>query len=364
MSGHSITHKQLFFIIFQTQIGVGVLSLPYALFVKAKIDGWISLLIAGILVQFSILAIWKLCERFPQNTIYDILPKIMGKYLGRFLNFIYTLHFLFVSSLILIMYNSIIGKWILFETPSWVIIFIMASVGGYVITSTPREIARFFLIITPLLLILLFLILYAYRDVQPLYILPVGQSGMLAIIKGSADAIVALLGFDAALVFLAYTSGTPEKKMKVISFASFCVTIIYAFIVLTAFIFFNPEEIIIIPEPVLYMLKAFSFSIIERTDLIFLSVWIISVATSFISYLFIAAKGVQTLFKLQHHQKTAPYVAIICAFIAMIPNEKLEIVKWNKYISLNSILFSGFLPIILYFVAFIRKKKEKGAASS
>jgi spore germination protein (amino acid permease) len=364
MNGHTITHRQLFFLIIQTQIGVGVLSLPYSLFVKAKIDGWISLIIAGLLIQFSILAIWKLCDRFPQNTIYEILPKIMGKTLGLVFNVIYTLHFAFISILILIMYNNIIGKWILFETPHWVIIFIMAIAGWYFITSSPREIVRFFVIVTPLLLILFVLIMYAYTDVHLLYIFPVGQTGLMTIIKSSSDAVVALLGFDAALVFLAYTSGTSAKKIKVISFASFCITVMYGFIVFTTYIFFNPEEIVIVPEPVLYMLKAFSFSIIERTDLIFLSIWIISVATSFISYLFIAAKGVQTLFRLKHHQKGAPYLAIFCGVIAIIPNEKLEVVTWNKYISLTSLIFSALFPIVLLLIAVLRKKQEKGAASS
>ncbi|MFD1357222.1 GerAB/ArcD/ProY family transporter [Fictibacillus halophilus] len=364
MNNHTITHRQLFFLIVQTQVGVGVLSLPYSLFAKAKIDGWIALIIAGLFIQFSILAIWKLCDRFPQNTIYDILPKIMGKNLGFVFNFIYTLHFAFISILILIMYNSIVGKWILFETPHWVIIFIMAFAGWYFITSTPREIARFFVLVTPLLLILFGFILYAYTDVHLLYVFPVGQTGMLTIIKSSSDAVVALLGFDAALIFLAYTSGSPAKKIKVISFASFCITVLYAFIVFTTYIFFNPEEIVIVPEPVLYMLKAFTFSIIERTDLIFLSVWIISVATSFISYLFVAAKGVQTLFRLQHHQSAAPYITIFCAMIAIIPNEKLEILIWNKYISLTSLIFSGLFPIVLLLIAVLRKKQEKGAAPS
>lgn len=364
MSSHNITHRQLFFLIVQTQIGVGVLSLPYSLFSKAKVDGWISLILAGILIQFSCLAIWKLCARFPQKTIFEILPKIMGKNLGLVFNIIYTLHFAAISILLLAMYNNIVGKWILFETPHWVIIFIMAFSGAYFITSTPRELARFYTLVTPLLLVLLGLILYAYTDVHFLYLLPVGQAGLSNILKSSSDAVVALLGFDVALVFLAYTSGSANKMLKAISFGSLCVTLVYLFIVVTTFIYFNPLEIIIIPEPVLYMLKAFSFSIIERTDLIFLSVWIISVATSFISYLFVVAKGVQTLFKLQNHQSTAPFIALFCGLIAIIPNEKLEIATWNKYVSLTSLFFSGISPILFLLIAVIRKKNEKGTASS
>jgi spore germination protein (amino acid permease) len=364
MNKQTITHRQLYFIIIQTQIGVGILSLPYSLFQTAKIDGWMSLLIAGILIQFSLLAIWKLCERFPNITLFEFQPKILGKYLGFLFNVIYTLHFMFISVLILILYNSTVSKWILFETPRWVVILIMAGTGSYFISSSPREIARFFTLVSPLLLILLIFIIYGYSDVHPLYILPVGEMGIKTILKSSKDAVIALLGYDSALIFMAYTEGSSSKKLKVISFASLCVTILYAFVTFTVYMYFNPIEIIIVPEPVLYMLKAFSFSIIERTDLIFLSVWMISVATSFISYMFLTSKGIQTLFKKKDNKKIAPILAVICTIIAVVPNDKLEISTWNKYISLTSLLLSAIFPVVLLIIAVVRKKAEKGAASS
>ncbi|MBY6036395.1 spore germination protein [Fictibacillus nanhaiensis] len=364
MNKHTITYRQLFFVIVQTQIGVGILSLPFSLFTIAKIDGWMSLLLAGIFVQFSILAIWKLCERFPQQTIFDILPKIMGGKLGVVFNFLYTLHFLFITVLILILYNNIVSKWIFFQTPGWVIIFTLAMVGVYFISSTPRELARFFMLVTPLLLVLFFFILYAYTDVHFLYILPMGETGFLTILKGSKDAVISLLGFDAALVFLAYTNGTSTKKLKVISFASLCVTLFYCFIIFTTYIFFNPMEIVIVPEPVLYMLKAFSFKIIERTDLIFLSLWVVSVATSFIGYLFVTVKGVQKILSLKHHKKAAPYLGIVVGIIATIPSSKLETLMWSKYIGMTSLILSVFSPILLLLLAAIRNKKEKEVISS
>jgi hypothetical protein len=88
------------------------------------------------------------------------------------------------------------------------------------------------------------------------------------------------------------------------------------------------------------------------------------VATSFVSYLFVAAKGVQTIFKLNQHQTAAPYIAVFCAIIAIIPNDKIEIAAWNKYIGITSLFFSGISPVILLLIAVIRKKHEKGAASS
>ncbi|MBN3554925.1 GerAB/ArcD/ProY family transporter [Fictibacillus nanhaiensis] len=363
-NSHTITHRQLFFIIVQSQIGVGVLSLPYTLFAKAKTDGWMSLLLAGLFIQISILAIWKLCEMYPKQTIFDFMPKIVGTKLGVILNTLFVLHLFSVCVVLLILYNSIVSKWIFFQTPRLVVISILAFTCVYCITCTAREIARFLMLVSPLLLVLFIFVAYAYTDVHLLYAFPVGATGIKTILSGSTDALISLLGFDTALVFLAYTQGKSNSKLKVISYASLCVTLFYCFVTFTTYIFFNPVEIVIVPEPVLYMLKAFSFKILERTDLIFLSIWIVFVTTSLISYLFFTAKGVQSLFKLKHHKTAAPYVGVICALIASIPASKIDVQLWSKLIGMSALCCSALFPIFLLLIAVIRKKKEKGAVST
>lgn len=56
------TKTQLLFFIIQTQIGVGILSLPYSVFQRAKQDGWMSILLAGLVVQLLILLFWMLAK--------------------------------------------------------------------------------------------------------------------------------------------------------------------------------------------------------------------------------------------------------------------------------------------------------------
>ncbi|MFC7371730.1 GerAB/ArcD/ProY family transporter [Fictibacillus iocasae] len=354
---NSITPRQMFFVVLQTQIGVGILSLPFTMFLKAKTDGWMSIMIAGIFVQFVILMMWTLMKRFPGKTLFEVIPQLIGPSAGNVLNCLYSIHFIFVSVLILMFFYQITGRWIFPETPKWVLMSSLALTSWYLIISSPRIIARFFIIVTPLLIVLFFLIAYAYTDVHLLYILPIGASGMKNVLLGTQDATVALLGFDSALVFWAYTSGKAEKKLKAVSLAALGVTLFYTYATFTTFIYFNPEEIIIVPEPVLYMLKAFSFKVIERTDLVFASLWLVSVATSFMSYSFIAAKGIQTVLKLKHHKKVLLYTIPACIFIATLPGSDLQIKQWGKWISLSGIIFNIPVIALLLLIAIFTKKK-------
>ncbi|MFZ0369154.1 MAG: GerAB/ArcD/ProY family transporter, partial [Halobacillus sp.] len=66
-----LSRRQYFFMIVQTEIGVGILSLPYDLHSAAKQDGWISLLIGGVLLQIVLLVIWLLAKRFPDKDFFQ-----------------------------------------------------------------------------------------------------------------------------------------------------------------------------------------------------------------------------------------------------------------------------------------------------
>lgn len=75
----TITQGQLTFFIFQTQIGVGLLSLPFAVAKIAHGDGWISTLLIGFFIQLCIFLIWALNRRFPTLSLYEFMPQIIGK---------------------------------------------------------------------------------------------------------------------------------------------------------------------------------------------------------------------------------------------------------------------------------------------
>src|SRR5699024_11306607 len=72
-----VCSSDLFFLVLQTQIGVGVLSLAFNVFNTAEQDGWISTLIAGLAIQVAIIIIWMMARRFPSSTIFDILPQLL-----------------------------------------------------------------------------------------------------------------------------------------------------------------------------------------------------------------------------------------------------------------------------------------------
>ncbi|WP_375794259.1 GerAB/ArcD/ProY family transporter, partial [Peribacillus frigoritolerans] len=78
------------------------------------------------------------------------------------------------------------------------------------------------------------------------------------------------------------------------------------------------------------MIKAYSFQIIERIDLLFLSIWIISVATSIATWLFLSSQGLKYLFEPANHAPFLPYTAGIIFIIALLPDRETDLEKFIK----------------------------------
>lgn len=357
-----ITTWQLTFFIIQTQIGVGILSLPFALHGVAKGGAWISSLLAGLFVQVGILLIWLLMRRFPQDTLHQMLTRITGKWLGNGLIIIYSIYFACVATMVLILFNRVIKRWVLIQTPKWMILLLMVATGVYLAREKPRTIARFFVMVSLLIAILFILMQHSYMvHINFKYLFPLTEAGWGKIVDGAREAQVAMLGFEILLVLFPFVEGTSAAKLKAATWANLFVTLFYTFTVFTAVVVFSPQELPLVPEPVLYMLKAFTFEVIERIDLIFLSIWIVSVATSFISFLFAASHGVGSLFFKGNHAPVVLIFAALCYVGSLIPRTKMHVEAFDQVLSWYSYVAIFAIPLLLYLTSVLLKKKGEGS---
>jgi hypothetical protein len=212
---NKITQGQFFFMIIQTQVGVGTLSLPFHVWEAAKGDGWISVLIAGVAAQILILLLWGLNRRFPSLSLYDFLPRLTGSRMSKLLILGYSLYFTYILALILVLFHGIVRSWILTETPIWVINGLMALAAFYLVTADLRHIVRLYVFISTLLILLIVIACFAYIDPYTgfnyRYLFPLAQiTGPLQWIKGAHAAIIAMLGFE--LILVVYPQGLCPKN--------------------------------------------------------------------------------------------------------------------------------------------------------
>lgn len=354
-----ISKTQFIFIIIQAQIGVGLLSLPYVVHKHAKSDGWISCIVAGIEIFIFLLIMWALGKRFPNDTIYDYTKKILGKYLGVCISILYVIFFFIVSIFVVVITISVLKKWILTLTPAYVLVIFIVGTGVYLGRENLKVIGRFFTFVSVLILVLIFFQILSFPNLKFKYLFPIGHSGIKNILLGSHDALVAMLGFEVVLVIFPFVKATQKELLKSASISISFVSILYAFFLIVSYMSFSPVEIEIVPEPILYLLKALSYQVIERLDLIFLSIWVVPIITSFVTYLYLTSFGISKLLNLKNHKKATFFIGLGIAIIScFLPEEGLFLAQFGKYISYISYLFIGVIPFLLLIISIIRKKKE------
>jgi hypothetical protein len=70
---NEITTMQYIFLIFTTEIGIGVLPIPTNIVQHVGTDAWISVILAWALVSVSSLVIIQVMKRYPEGTLLDLL---------------------------------------------------------------------------------------------------------------------------------------------------------------------------------------------------------------------------------------------------------------------------------------------------
>ncbi|WP_179107314.1 GerAB/ArcD/ProY family transporter [Sediminibacillus massiliensis] len=359
-----ISRRQFFFILVQTQIGVGILALPYDLHLEAGQDGWISLILSGIFIQFVILTIWLTLEAFPGCDLFQIFTKMFGKWIGNLFNLIYYLYFVAVSALILMLFGRMIHLWILPNTPFWLLASLLAVTCIYLISSGLVVMARIYTFVSFLLVIMLCLTLYIIPDIQLVYLLPIGEASIPQIGKGAHTAMIAMLGFISLFIVYPHVEGTSRQKLKSASLANAFVTSFYLFITLMAFSYFSTAEIELVPQPVMFLLKSIEFYLIGRVDLFLISMWIVSVATSFSTYFYMASRGLSVIFQTNEFDRCMYFTVFLPLILSLtIGIEEITIDRYSVMIKWLATLLSVCVPFVMTLISliFFRRHRRKEA---
>lgn len=348
-----ITQGQFMFFVIQSQVGVGILSLPHTLQASAKGGGWISSLLAGLAVQIIILLLWALCKLYPSDTIYGFLPKIIGKYIGNLLCFGYIGYFLLSAGTVLAKFTDVVERWVLLETPRWALLLLGLLTCMYLVKENLRVIARLFVISSMMIVVMVVFSLSGYANANFSYIFPVTEAGWAEIVKTANKALFPLVGYEVILVIYPFVEGNSGGKLKAASLGNLVITLFYTFEVFSSLVIFSPAVMPAVSEPLLYMLKGFSFQVIQRIDLIFLSLWVFIVTNAMASWIYMGAFGLGRFFHRGEHKKALPYVLLILFFLAMLAQDPSISDFYDRMISISHYTFVVGLPLLLLCISYL-----------
>lgn len=325
---------------------------------SAKGDAWISVLVAGVVIQLLLLVYWQLLNKFPNQTLSEMTVRILGVYVGKALNLIYYVFFIVIAGYACTLYVKLVNTWMLALTPSWVLLLLIIGAGVYLAIENLRIISRFFILCSVLFaLLLLISFLNFSNDMQFTNILPVGQAGSWQIFKGSENTFFSMLGFEVILYFSAHVQNNPKGLLRVISLANGFVTLFYTYFVFLCLIGFSPIALAQVNEPVLFIFKGLTYQLFDRLDLIFLTIWIIPMTVTIVSYLTLAGKSLTTN-QISYRRMigfSGGLIFLLASYLSALENFDI-FSKWLEYGYLFMIVV---IPFLLWIMSFLLKKNRK-----
>jgi len=354
---NEITLLQYIFLINGMQVGTGVLSLPRVIAEKAGTDGWIALFIGGFLSMLAGILIVKIGEKYPNDTLYDLLIRFFGKILGKIAVVLYLIYFAFYSCVILVNGMLYFKGWLLPKTPDYIVMFLFAIPTFLVARNGIRIIGRYCELIFYMTFWIPFFFLIPLKDSGSfLNLLPVLKEGWKPIISAVPTTVYTFLGFDIAFFLYPFLI---KKQYAVhgIIIANTLSLLFYLFTTLVCFAFFSPNGITEYNQPVLNLLKVIEFRFLERFDMILLAIYLLVVATAWIPCVYCAVFcSSQLLRKEDHTIHVIMLLLLIIGLIFFVHPTWNQAEIWQKIVSNAGVILTYITPVFLWMYSWIYKK--------
>ncbi|MEY4479512.1 MAG: hypothetical protein RLZZ267_190 [Bacillota bacterium] len=339
-------------------VGIGLLFVSRISVNYVGRGAWIAVLLAGLVVILNGWIMIKLGERFPDQTIVEYVQEIFGKWLGRCLG-LYLIGLSLVMTVFTLWFTGqIITTFILFATPSIVVMLGLMLLTVYTAFAGMSAVGRMNEII--------FVISFGFAI---FFIPPIIEYGRLSFVRpilevpswqflsGLPFLLYCYSGYELILSFYPFVKKTERHKMaKHMTLNMVYVWVIAVVAVFTQQIVFPMNYLERIWLPAIQYVSLVSLPILERTDLVFILFWFFVFYKAHTVYFYRTLIETQRLFKLRSEKGLILFFACLLTSIVFFQYELQTMERWMIY-TMHATAFTYLcLPITAFLLSKWRKK--------
>ncbi|MFF2876135.1 GerAB/ArcD/ProY family transporter [Gottfriedia sp. NPDC057991] len=355
-----ITLNQLVCLLVMNQVGAYVLSVAYVGSKHSGSDSWIVILLDGLFVQMMIFIIYLLAKRYPDQSLPQYIFLIVGKPLGSLFNLLFGLYFMFVSLMVVVSYSDILSRWVLIETPWFVLVGMILLISAYAATTPLRSIATTTQVIAGLFLVCVVIIFISgFGKGEWDYFLPIGRHGIQGIMEDAYQVLWAFAGYELLFHLFPYVKRKKESHILVAATLTNAITTsFYLMIILIVNYNFSEKKLATVSEPIVYILRKFSWAIVQSLDIVFMTIWLAVIVSTVYLNLYMSARHLSFLRKKEIPKyRLFVWIATIVSFTGgVLVDDRQILFKLTTIQNRNSAIFIVIVPILLFIISSIRKR--------
>nr|WP_281378918.1 endospore germination permease [Paenibacillus phyllosphaerae] len=266
-------------------VSFGFIEIPGMMATKVGTDGWITILISGLITMAASFITIQLMKKSPHGTLFDLLKQKFGTWAGRAAAILFALYFLLYAYDGLIYTVRLIKGRMLMETPAFLIMLMLLLPTYTIVRNGLRIVGRYaeFAVFISLWIPLVYM--YTVKHLHVLYLLPILKGGWQPVLSAVPGTLFYYLGFVSSIILYPFIKH--QKKAPIALLIANSLSILsYLSITLICTMFLSPDEATIIHQPAIYVLKSIELSFIEQVEGLFIAFYAFIFSLSWIPPLY------------------------------------------------------------------------------
>lgn len=358
-----ISSGQCYIMLISMMVGTGILGLARSVAEVSKQDAWISVLLNGVGISFIVGLIVLIISKFPDDTFLQFTSTLLSKPIAFIIVFLYGIYATLTTSLIIRFLCEMVGTWFLPRTPSFVVSLIIVLTLIYITKDGLTLVGRFNEIVVFSIIPYILLIFPSLTEASLLNLRPVGGSGFVNIIKGITPSFYAFAGYEVILIIYPYVANKNKNNLKYSVLSIIFVTLLYTSIVASQISLFGYQEIAHILYSFINYLDVLDFPVIERIEIFFTFFWTFAVLGTITIQYTAGCIAFQSTLKTKKINAFVYLLAPIVFVLSLLPKNSVQVVSLSEMIGKANIGFGVILPILLFFMYLVKRKRVNNEKS-
>jgi len=341
-------------------IGVSVLELPSEVAsVTVYSDGWISILIGGIIFSlFALLAV-HVAKSFPNDSFYTYTSRLLSKPVAGFIAFIVIVIALLTGSYILRSVAFISQQYLFDKTPMEILALSFLLVVIYAISGERIGLFRLNILFFPIIIfIFIFVGIFNVEWFELDNFLPLLKTDFKGYVNGVKKTFGSFFGFSIGLFYVYIMQNKDNAISNVITGLSLSI-IFYLFIFFVCIAVFGNLATSNLQYPTIELAKRVNLpgGIFERVDAFVFSIWVMAIFNTMSITLDIALILLCSMFKKANKKIISFILSPIIFYLSMFPESLNQLKQFSKYLGIIASSFHCSVILLLYVVMKIRGVK-------
>ncbi|MFD1849606.1 GerAB/ArcD/ProY family transporter [Oceanobacillus bengalensis] len=344
-------------------IAIGILTFPRHLSdVTEFSDGWVSIILSGVIAMLFAWAIAKLASKYPNQSFLSYASLLVSKPVAIVLTLLFSIQGIALTAFEVRAISDISHQYLFDKTPFEVVGLCFLLVVVYAVSGSRAGVFRlntlFFPIIFCTTVILIFFAI-GYMEVDNL--LPVFKTDMSGYLEGTMQSALSYTGIGILFFYISLVKN-PKKTPRMAAFGMGLVVITYVIIYLTCVAVYGPAtEAIRFPLVELAKEIEVPGGFFERLESVFFVIWIMAIFTTTMMAFDVTVMALNSIFPKTNKMKIIFLLSPLIYFVSTIPSNYLELGIFAELVSYSGWGLSGTVIILLWIMHKIKggRKNEK-----